>query len=312
MQARDARLAGEPAEAIRLLDRWLASHPGDVDAMLQLGLALLALGRLDEAESQFAAVLTIAPDYADAREGIAQIAARRSDLPSLRSQVSIDGGISLVEGPATNWQDAGVLFATSIDPRTTISGSGTYYRRFGLEDVELGGGLTRQFGRDTWLRMEAGATPNASFRPEAFVSVGADWRLAQSNNATVVTADVRHQEFPTQAVTTVSPSIVQYLADGRVWVTARVSGLIAEGDNHLRLGWLGRVDYAPVERYRLFGGFARGADTELGVVSNVSNVFGGAELPIGETLSLMLSAAQEWREAGADRTDFRIGFKVEL
>lgn len=311
-QARDARLAGEPAEAVGLLNRWVVDHPDDVDAMLQLGLAYLALGRLDDAERQFAAVLAAAPDYADAREGLARIAQRRSDQSRLRSELSIDAGTSLVEGPGRDWVDAGLQFATAIDPQATISGDGTYFRRFGLEDVELGAGLTLQMDQNVWLRMEGRATPKADFRPEVSLGLGADWRLTQGPSATVITADVRHQEFPAQAVTTISPGIVQYLADGRVWVTARVSGLLAEGDDDLRLGWLGRIDYAPAERYRMFGGFARGADTELGVVSKVTNVFGGAELPLSETVSLMLSAAQEWRAAGADRTDLRIGFKVGL
>lgn len=311
-QARDARLAGNSAEAVRLLDSWLADHPGDVDAMLQLGLAYLALDRLDEAETQFGAVLAAAPDYADARDGLARIAERRSYQPQLSSELSFDAGTSLIEGLGRDWVDAGVRFSTSVRPQTTISASGTYYRRFDLEDVELGGGLTSQLGRNMWLRMEAGGTPRADFRPEVSIGMGADWRLTDSANPTVISGDLRHREFPTQAVTTVSPGIVQYLAGGQVWVTARVSALLAEGDDDLRLGWLTRIDYTPVERHRVFGGFARGADTELGVVSKITSIFGGAELPLDETMSLMLSAAQEWRDGSADRTDFRIGFKVGL
>ncbi|MGN6500463.1 MAG: tetratricopeptide repeat protein, partial [Tsuneonella sp.] len=65
-----ARQAGHAAEAKTLLQAWLAAHPGDLDARLQLAYAELDLGHLDAAEAGFRAVLAGAPAYTDAQQGL--------------------------------------------------------------------------------------------------------------------------------------------------------------------------------------------------------------------------------------------------
>ena len=131
------------------------------------------------------------------------------------------------------------------------------------------------------------------------------------DGATVLSVDARHQDFPAQHVTTIAPGLVQYFAGGRAWVTARAFGVVPE-DQDMQVGWLVRADVAPVDRYRLFAGLADGPDTDLGVVTDVTSLFGGIELPLGERFALTAAVGREWREAGADRTDFRLGLKVGL
>ncbi|MDQ3139302.1 MAG: tetratricopeptide repeat protein, partial [Pseudomonadota bacterium] len=74
-----ARLAGDNAQAATLLTRVVAAEPGNADAALQLGLVNLALGQLDEAEVAFRRTLVLAPNYDDARIGLARVAQRRGD-----------------------------------------------------------------------------------------------------------------------------------------------------------------------------------------------------------------------------------------
>jgi len=311
-QAVAARLDGRPAEAARLLRAWLSEHPDDVDARLQLAYAELALGNLDAAEAGFRAVLAAAPDYADAREGLNQVAARRAAPdPARRAELTVEGALSDLEGGASDWHEAGVRLRLPADAATSVEAAGTYYRRFGLDDVELAGTVVHRAGEDLWLRAEASAAPNADFRPQWGIGAGLDWRLRGGDAATVLTLDTRYQDFPAQHVTTLSPGLVQYFADGRAWLTARAFGVIPEGGD-LQLGWLLRGDFAPADRYRLFAGVADGPDTDLGVVTDVTSLFGGFEVPLGDRFSLIGSVGREWREAGADRTDFRLGFKVGL
>jgi Tfp pilus assembly protein PilF len=78
-QAVQARMAGDDARAVELLRPVVAADPRNSDAQLQLGLALLGLGRLDEAEAAFRRTLEIAPDYADARLGLARVEQRRGN-----------------------------------------------------------------------------------------------------------------------------------------------------------------------------------------------------------------------------------------
>ena len=74
-----ARHAGYPEQALTYLDRAAAAEPGNADIQLQIGFANLALGGLDAAETAFRRTLDLAPDYVDARLGLAQVAHRRGD-----------------------------------------------------------------------------------------------------------------------------------------------------------------------------------------------------------------------------------------
>ena len=305
-QALEARLSGDPARAIALLRPWLAEHPDDVDARLQLGYALLAQGRLAEAEAQFAAVLAAAPDYTDARDGLALVASRRAAEP--RGFVAVEGGVSKVSG-ARNWREAGLLLVLPSD-RDTLEMRGMWYDRFGLEDVEASALYTRRTSPDTWLRIGAGATPGADFRPELSLTAGIDRRLGDAADATILGLDATWRKFPAQDVWTVTPAVTQYV--GSVFaLTARANAVAAEGDA-LRLGGSLRGDYLPAERTRAYIGAAAGPDTDLGVVTDTRALFAGGEIPLDERVSLYASLAREWRDGPADRTDFRLGFKIGL
>jgi YaiO family outer membrane protein len=307
-----ARLSGRPEEAERLLRGWLATHPEDVDARVQLAYAELALGRLEDAEADFNAVLAKAPQYKDASDGLALVAAqRRSHESPARPTLALEGAWSDLNHGARDWYEASARLTAPIDPAASVDASGSYYRRFGVDDVELAGAVTARQDRDLWLRAQASVTPSADFRPRWGIGGGFDWRLAGGPSATVVTADVRYEDFPAQHVTTLSPGVMQYFAGGRAWLTVRGFGVFPEG-RALRLGWMLRGDYQPRERYRLFAGVADGPDTDLGVVTNVTSLFGGVEFPIAGRISLTTSLAHEWRNVGSDRTELRAGIKAAL
>ena len=308
-----ARQAGDAATAERLLGEWLAANPGDVDARVQLGYALLSLGRPQEAADQFRAVLSAAPHYTDARDGLA-LAMRRLEpvRDGRRGFVLVEGALSDLSDPIRDWHEAGVTMALPVAARDTLDARGTYYRRFGLDDVELAAGYTNRAGEDTWLRFAASGTPSADFRPEIGVGVGIDQRIACGPAATVLGLDANWRRFPLQDVWTVSPAITQYFGStGAFSLTARGDAVVPDGQD-LRIGGLLRLDHRPDERRRAFLGVASGPDTDIGRVVTTRSVFGGGELPLGEALSVTGSVARDWRDGPLDRTEFRIGVKAGL
>lgn len=98
----EARRVGNYPLAVEFLTRALATDPGDVDTRLQLGLALYGAGRIEDAERAFQETLVVAPDYDDARIGLARIAYRRGDAAGARR---------LIEGIASCNVDAAELRA---------------------------------------------------------------------------------------------------------------------------------------------------------------------------------------------------------
>lgn len=306
-----ARQAGEPAEAKRLLQAWLADHPDDVDARLQLAYAELALGNRRAAREGFEAVLRRAPDYGDARQGLALALAREaSPAGDSAGQLLLEGALSDLAGPVAGWSEVAADLNVPVGQRTTLGGRAAHYRRFGLDDVELAGRIGWRASDAVWLRVQAGFTPEADFRPEFAIGGGVDLRLT-TGNATVLTLDTEYQRYPLQEVVSINPGLVQYLADGRAWITLRGIGTIADG-GALQAGGLVRGDYAPADGWRVFAGVANGPDTDLGIVTRVTSLFGGVEVPLGNRFGITGSVAQDWREAGADRTEFRLGLKVRL
>lgn len=305
-----ARQAGQPSEARRLLYEWLAAHPDDVDAKVQLAYAELALGNLDAAEAGFADVLRAAPEYSDAREGLALVAARRSTGPaSARGFALVEGALSDLSGGARNWSEvAGEVQVPAGS--VTLGARAGWYRRFGLDDLEMTGRIGLHPSKNVWLRAHVGGTPKADFRPELDLGGGIDVRLGD-RSSTVLTFDGSWQRFPVQDVVTISPGVVQYLAGGKAWLTLRGIGVVADS-GPLEVGALVRADYQPNDGWRLFGGAANGPDTDLGVVTRVTSVFGGVEAPLGDRFGLIGSIARDWRDGGFDRTEFRLGLKAQF
>lgn len=304
-----ARLADDPSLAALLLEDLLAEKPDDVDALVQYGYALLALGKLEEAKSAFQKVLRQAPEYADAAQGLALVAERREfDRAARRGFVLVEGALSNTGDGQDDWQELGVLASLPVGTRTTLDLGGTWYRRFGVEDVELGVLATHRATENLWLRAGASATPNADFRPATGISAGFDFRIA---SGTVASLDSSWQRYPVQDVWTVRPGITQYFGGGRFAASLHGRIVAADGED-VQIGGTLRADYLPIDRTRLFIGAVTGPDTDLGVVRDTTSIFVGGEFPLTQDLSLTGSVAQEWREDGSDRTEGRIGVKLSL
>lgn len=302
-----ARRAGDLAGSLVLLDRWIADHPQDSDALVQRGYVHLASGDRKKAERDFRAALAIAPAYEDARKGLALIDDRENTAPP--GFVIAGGSFSDLNRGASDWWEASLAAEVPVSREVSLGGRAAWYRRFGIEDVEIEGRIAAHPSDNLWLRASIGGTPSADFRPELALSAGADLRITEGPTATVLSLDSAWQRFPLQDVVSITPGMTQYFAGGQWWATVRGIGIVPSGDS-LEVGVLGRLDYAPDERHRFFAGAVNGPDTDLGIVTRVTSVFAGAELPLGKRWLILPSLAREWREVGADRTEVRIEIKA--
>ena len=337
----EARLAGDPAAAAERLSRVVAVEPANADAHLQLGLAWLALGRLDDAQASLARTLEIAPDYADARIGLARVAQRRGDraaalaeldrLPpgnaeadelrrrltapgepaATRWRLDVDGTYSLVEGDQPDWRDAYVTLGYRPTDETAIALGIEASSRFGRSDVYGELRVDHRFTDDVSLYVLFGGTPEADFRPEWQVGVGGAWRVSGGGSATVLRLDARQAEYRSGDIQTLTPGVEQYLLDGRVWLTGQWINIFDEtGDHHG--GWLARADALPRDDLRVFVGLADAPDVSEGVVVDTTSLFGGISWDVTERTTLRLSLAHEDRESGFDRTTFGLGLGLRF
>jgi YaiO family outer membrane protein len=331
-----ARLAGQPGTAVALLEPIVAAEPANADAQVQFGLALLALDQLDAAEQAFRAALGTAPDYADARLGLARIAQRRGDAAaaareldliatpspeadSLRAQLAsgtveprwqldLEGSYSVLDGPPPDWKEAAVQLRRQLEAGGAIGARVEYARRFGIDDVY--GELTAEHILSSRARgyLSIGASVDPDFRPEWQIGMGGSLRVRDGRNATVLTLDARQARFAIGDVQSLTPGIEQYIG-GSAWLTARWINLFDEQGTH-RSGYLVRGDLQVLRPLRLFLGTSDAPDTDEGRVVDVRTVFGGASYDIGPHTILRVSLAHEDRATGFDRTQLGLGLGV--
>jgi tetratricopeptide (TPR) repeat protein len=108
--AEEYRRIGEHLEAVRVCQAGLDQHPAYLSARVTLGRALLELGRLEEAETEFTRVIESAPDNVVARRALEDIGSRRSRLepPAATPATSARGNLPAPRDPMLAELEAGV------------------------------------------------------------------------------------------------------------------------------------------------------------------------------------------------------------
>lgn len=204
------RLAGQNDAAIRSSRLVLAIRPDDVDARLNLALALIASDRLSEAELELDAILAKAPHYADARAARDRIARLRADGATWRLDVST--GYSKLSQGLDPWREAVV----SVSRRTAwgvVGGTIEQAERFGRTDPYVEARLDRTIGRGL-VYGALGGTPDADFRPEIALQAGGQIPIGDQGLA--ATLDAGLARYAVGAVTTLQPGVDYATPDGRL------------------------------------------------------------------------------------------------
>ena len=331
-----ARIAGDHQTALGALSRVVAADPANADAHLQLGLAFLGAGRLDDAEAAFRTTLELAPDYTDARIGLSRVAQRRGDgraalaelapvaagnieadalrgqlraAQASRWQADVDLGYSDLQGGRPSWREGSLLIGYRAESGTAVSGLLEYSERFNRADLYGEARVEQRLSDAASIYAAFGATPNADFRPRWQLSAGGAFKIRSGQNPTLLTLEARQARYRPGSIQTVSPGIEQYIAGGKAWLTARLINVFDENGRHSH-GWLGRGDLMASERLRLFAGAADAPDTSEGVVVDTFSIFGGVAYQMRGGTTFRLSLAHEDRETGGDRLQLGVGLGI--
>lgn len=328
------RRAGRPAEAVAKLEAVLAARPDHLDARLNLGLALLALDRLDEAEAAFAAVAARAPAYADARAGLARVAQRRGDLATARREAAeavrlapgdpeaaalarslaepprwrLDVGVARSElsGGLPDWSEARVAVSGALNERWSAALAVEATERFDNRDTYVEGRLDRRFGRGGAYVLLGGG-PDADYRPQLILGLGGEARLTERLTATL---DASTARYPTGTVTSVQPGLRAEVLPDRLQLAARWIVVRDESGND-RQGWAVQSRWQATPRLGLRLGYADAPESSEGVTVDVAAWSLGADIEVTDRLTLRLGAVSEDRGA-YDRREAAVGFGLRF
>lgn len=298
------RLAGRNEAAIEGSRRVLAVRPEDVDARLNLALALMATGRLDEAERELDLVLAQTPDYADARTARDRITDLREDRADWRLNVST--AYSDLSQGLDPWREAVV----TISRRTadgSVSGTVEHAERFGRTDTYVEARLDRVVGRGA-VHGAFGGTPDADFRPEIALRAGAQMPVGTQGLAVILDAGL--VRYAVGTVTTLQPGVEYTSPSGTLILGGRWINVWDEGDTY-RSGYSLRAVAAIWPDVRLKAGFADAPESSDGTTVDVRSTSLGMEVDLNERLMLLLNGLREERTA-YDRDEITLGFGVRF
>ncbi len=298
------RLADRHAEAIEGSRRVLAVRPDDVDARLNLALALIATDRLDEAERELAIVLAQAPDYADARAARDRIARLRAERAAWRLDVLL--GRSELSRGLHPWHET----AATLSRRTaggTIAGTVEQSERFGRDDTYVEARVDRVVGGGGVYGAIGGA-PDADFRPEIAVRAGGQMPIGARGFAATVDAGLARYVVGT--VTTVQPGIEYATSNGELTLGGRWINVWDERDTY-RSGYALRALWTIRPSLRLRGGYADAPESSDGVTVDVRSTTLGLEADVSERLTVRLNGLREER-AAYDRDEITLGLGVRF
>lgn len=328
------RLAGRQAEAVAKLEQALAVRPDHVDARLNLGLALLALGRLDEAEIAFLAVTRQTPDYVDAWVGLARVEQRRGDLPGARRaageavrlapenaevralqaslasppswRVEIAGARSRLSAGLPDWTEARVSVSRRLGEGWSAGGAVEVTERFDDTDVYLEARLDRAFdGGDVYVAV--GGAPDANYRPEIALVAGGSMRLTGRLSATL---DASVARYPTGTVTGLHPGVRVDLPGDRVQLSGRWINVRDENGDH-RSGYAIQGRWQATNRLAFRTGYADAPESSEGATVDVKAWNLGTDLDVTERLTLRIGFLSEDRGA-YDREELSLGLGLRF
>lgn len=323
------RLAGRPEAAVIKLEQVLAARPDDVDARLNLGLALLALDRLDSAEAAFRGVVERAPDYADAWAGLARVAQRSGDLTAARGfaeqarraapgsaeiaglqaalrpepewRVDLSAARSQLSGGLPDWTETRLSVSRRLAMEWTGGLAVEATERFDDSDVYLEGRLERSVGRGA-AHVALGGAFDADYRPQVALLAGGQMRITGGLDATL---DASIARYPTGTVTGLHPGLAVDLADDRVRLAARWINVWDENDDY-RAGWAATARWQATERFALRLGYADAPESSDGATVDVTAWSAGTDIGLTNRLVLRVGYLAEDRDA-YDREELSLG-----
>lgn len=310
LEARILSWAGRYKEARSSFTSLMADYPDNVDVELAMGNLEYYQGNFDAAERQYQRVLDKAPQYTDARTGLANVQkareAKRND-GSYRWRVDGGTGISGFDvDNVSDWNEQ-YLRAEYVAGDLAYSGSVNRYERFDLSDVQIGVGVADAVRGGFDWGLNASVTPDSDFRPDFSLGgrVGHDIKT-EGSTVFYLGSSYRYDDYDAGGIHTIVPELSAYLENGAV-LTGNVIGTFQSQEDD-QFGWLIRGSLPVGDRLTAKAGFARAPEAVNGIAIMTESIFGGLSYQVRDDLELHLNLARDDREDVYVRESLNVGF----
>lgn len=307
LTARILSWAGRYAEAEGLFGDLLAGDPGNLDVLVARGSLHYYKGEFDQAEAVFVSVLAQAPEYTDARLGLQRVRDAKSvkdEALGAAWRVDVNYSEIRVDGPQPDWTDF-TARAAYRHGNYSYSAQIAQLDRFGFNDTEVTLGVDRVARRGTNVSAHVSFTPNADFRADVGVGVGASHTFDPKWGPVLqLGLNYDYDSFDENDVHTIVPSLAAYFQNGLV-LSGRIINVAQASE--FTTGWLTQA-YMPLgERFSARVGYGQAPEVINGIALDTKSLFGGVSFKVVEGVDLSFNYARDDREAAFDREGFNVG-----
>jgi YaiO family outer membrane protein len=326
--ARAARLAGDYAQAQSHAEAVLAAEPRNADAWVELGLTHAAAGAPDEARSAFERALSIAPNYDDARIGLARLAFNEGDGAGARSWLAsvsetrardpevVAVRQALEAGERAQWRiDIAAAYSTlsaDLEPWREAAISAT--RRNGVHTLGIGIDVAERFGESDvygevrfaqatsyghWA-VALGGADEPLFKPEAALrfSIATDEEQAWALDAALT--------FARYDVGQVNQLTVRPTRRFGIDIRVHAAGIfVLDETDDFRAGYAVGGAWRARDRVEISLTWADAPESSEGATIDVRSLAFGLALDVAPDTRIRLGVAREER-AAFDRTEFSL------
>jgi len=328
--ARAARLGGDHNSARCTLDRALARDPRSADAWVERGFLFSVTGQPAEAHEAFVRALEIAPNYEDAKLGLAQLAYRSGDLPTARVWLGRVGAeraqdqdfralrraIDAAETPQATWRwDAFAAYSelsnglapwreasVAVGRRSGRSSAGLAVervQRFGLNDTYGEARVSRRFAHGVW-GAAFGGSGDPVFKPAAAIRI--EYATPESRGTSVETA-LTLARYRAGRVDTFFLRARRQVA-GPLQLNA-LGVLVRDETGDLRPGYGLGGAWQAHRRLLADASWVDAAESSEGVTIDVRAITLGITAAFGDDFRVRIGVMREERDA-FDRTEFAV------
>ncbi len=327
-QGVEARYAGDTARALQIFNDLLEANPENADIWVQLGFVYLGMDAREQARIAFETALTLAPDYSDAKLGLARLAwydgepnraleildaaGNTEEVAALRAQIlstppratpqrwrtDITFAYRDLSQGLPSWTEANFALGYRLSDTTAITGEIQYARRFNTSNTYVSATLSRGLNNGGELFGLIGGAPDATFRPEAQLILGGVFPLTDTTNDDIQIWGrliANASRYATGNVESAALGGQLRLLQDRVRIGSTWSVLSDETGN-TRTGLAFDAEWQLQSRVRLLAGYSDAPETSDGFTLDVRSMQFGVRIALDQ-IQLGLTAVREERRA---------------
>lgn len=284
---------------------------GNADLLLLRANLAAYRGEHTQAMALYREVLAKAPDYEDAKAGLARALKTQaaytqiSEIKEPEAEPVLawqaDSGFEFSEFSRVDqkgWNQEFLQLTRFLDERkTAIHGKITRYDQFSSTDVEYEVGLDHTVSDNLSLYASGTIGIDADFRPDFWVAGGGALKITRLNDKIMpawATLDARHDSYEDTSILTAKLGLRLEPVEG--WsIAARVIALDPEDSARL-YGKDFRLDGTLTDTLRFHVGYADVPETVAAVTVDTQTWFGGIAIDLAPEATLRLGYARDDRE----------------